>query len=76
MTLPWLLLKSILLGVAVFGLGWLLTYFTNAPFVPMGIAVVVATAHYLYVGEVWTMEMYRRQALLSAVAAYKGETTA
>jgi hypothetical protein len=75
MTLPWIFLKSILLGAAVFGLSWLVTYFTNAPFMPMALAVVVATAHYLYVGEVWANEMYRRQALLSAVAAYKKENS-
>jgi hypothetical protein len=65
MTLPWLVLRSALFGIMVFVLFWLVKYLSGGSFTPIVVAFIAATGHYLWVGEVWTNEQYRRQALVS-----------
>jgi len=60
---PRLLLKSLRWGAAAFAFGFLANYFIAAPYLPLRLAVIVFTAHYMWTGEIWTYERYRRQAL-------------
>jgi hypothetical protein len=70
-TVPHLILKSVKVGAVVFVVAWLIEYLTGASFTPMVFATVVATGHYLHIGEAWTYERYRQEALLLRVKVYK-----
>jgi hypothetical protein len=59
MTMPWLLLKSILLGGLVFGAAYVTAHFTGAPLNPALIGMVVASGHYFWSSESWTRQRAR-----------------
>jgi hypothetical protein len=54
---PWLALKSILFGAIASGLMFASHRYFDVPTNPLLIAAVLASAHYLWLGEKWTAEL-------------------
>lgn len=67
--LPHILFRSCIVGLVIFGLGWVLAALTNLQFTPAVFAAIAASAHNLQRGEAITHVLYRQQALRASAKA-------